>query len=78
MTWNATPVVDVMAQRAKNSDGNATTYNRAMMGLGIDYKFSKTARAYLRWDSLKLADGAATVTAGDTIKRSAIGISTSF
>ena len=78
VTWNATPVVDVMAQRAKNSDGNATAYNRAMMGLGIDYKFSKTARAYLRWDSLKLADGAATVTAGDTIKRSAIGISTSF
>ena len=78
VTWNATPVVDVMAQKAKNSDGNATAYNRAMMGLGIDYKFSKTARAYLRWDSLKLADGAATVTAGDTIKRSAIGISTSF
>ena len=78
VTWNATQVIDVMAQKAKNSDGNTTAYNRSMMGLGIDYKFSKTARAYLRWDSLKLADGAASVTAGDTIKRSAIGISTSF
>jgi predicted porin len=77
VTWNATGNVDVMVQKAKVTDNNTTAYNRAMLGWGADYKLSKTTRAYIRWDSLKLNDGG-TSTSGDTIKRSAVGISTSF
>ena len=77
VTWNATPVIDVMLQTAKVDDKNATAYDRKMVGFGVDYKFSKTARAYVRYDNLKLNDGG-TVTSGDTIKRTAVGISKSF
>jgi predicted porin len=71
--------IDIMAQTAKVDDKNATsTFDRKMTGLGVNYNFSKTARAYVRYDNLKLADGAATATAGDSIKRTAIGISKSF
>lgn len=77
VTWNATSAIDVMLQTAKVDDKNSTGYDRKMVGLGVDYKFSKTARAYLRYDDLKLNDGG-TVTAGDSIKRTAVGISKSF
>jgi len=72
----------VMAQTAKVDNKNAATTtltgDRKMTGLGLDYNLSKTTRAYVRYDNLKLNDGAATATAGDTIKRTAIGVSQSF
>ena len=78
VTWNATPMIDVMAQMATVKDDSATSsFDRKMTGLGVDYKFSKTTRANVRYDNLKLNDGG-TVTAGDSIKRAAIGVSKSF
>ena len=79
VTWSATPMIDVMAQMASVKDDSATSsFDRKMTGLGVDYKFSKTTRAYVRYDNLKLNDGAATAVAGDSIKRTAIGVSKSF
>jgi predicted porin len=74
--------IDVMAQMAsvdgKNAATATVTGDRKMTGLGLNYNFTKTARAYVRYDTLKSADGAATVTPGSEIKRTAIGISKSF
>lgn len=68
---------DVLAQVAKVDDKNATAYDRKMTGLGVNYNFSKTTRAYVRYDSLTL-NTAAPATSGNEIKRTAIGISQSF
>ena len=72
----------IMAQTAKVDNKNAATAtltgDRKMTGLGLDYNLSKTTRAYVRYDNLKLNDGAATATAGDSLKRTAIGFSQSF
>jgi predicted porin len=74
--------IDIMAQMAtvdgKNAATATVTGDRKMTGLGLNYNLSKTARAYVRYDNIKLADGAATATAGSEIKRTAIGISKSF
>ena len=74
--------IDLMAQMASVDGKNAVVGNvtgdRKLTGLGLNYNLSKTARAYVRYDSLKLADGAAAATAGDTIKRTAFGVSKSF
>jgi len=74
--------IDIMAQMAtvdgKNAATATVTGDRKMTGLGLNYNLSKTARAYVRYDNLKYADGAATVTAGSEIKRTAIGVSKSF
>lgn len=74
--------IDIMAQMATVDNKNAATAtvtgDRKMTGLGLNYNLSKTARAYVRYDNIKLADGAATATAGSEIKRTAIGISKSF
>jgi len=69
---------DIMAQTAKVDDKNTTAYDRKMTGLGVNYNLSKTTRAYVRYDNLKLNDGAATAVNGDSIKRTAIGVSRSF
>ncbi|WP_333845380.1 porin [Limnohabitans sp.] len=73
---------DVMAQMATVDNKNAATAtvtgDRKMTGLGLNYNFTKTARAYVRYDNLKYADGAATATPGSEVKRTAIGISKSF
>lgn len=69
---------DILAQMASVDDKNTTAYDRKMTGLGVNYNLSKTARAYVRYDSLKMNDGAATAVAGDAIKRTAIGVSKSF
>ena len=68
---------DVLAQTAKVDDKNTTGYDRKMTGLGVNYNLSKTAKVYFRMDDLKLNSGG-TVTAGDTIKRNAVGFSKSF
>ena len=74
--------IDIMAQMAtvdgKNAATATVTGDRKMTGLGLNYNLSKTARAYVRYDNLKYADGAATATAGSEIKRTAIGVSKSF
>jgi predicted porin len=69
---------DIMAQTAKVDNKNTTAYDRKMTGLGLNYNLSKTTRAYVRYDNLKLNDGAATAVSGDSIKRTAFGVSTSF
>jgi len=66
----------IMAQTAKVDDKNTTAYDRKMTGLGLDYNFSKTTRAYVRYDSLNL--NTATASSGSEIKRTAIGVSQSF
>jgi predicted porin len=74
--------IDIMAQMASVDNKNAATAtvtgDRKMTGLGLNYNFSKTARAYVRYDNLKYADGAATATDGSATKRTAIGVSKSF
>ncbi len=70
--------IDLMAQVAKMNDTSSTNSDRKMFGLGANYNLSKTARVYFRYDDLKYAANAATVTAGDEIKRTAVGISKAF
>jgi len=70
--------VDLMAQYAKMNDSSATNNDRKMFGLGANYNLSKTARVYFRYDDLKYNDNGATVTAGDHVKRTAVGVSKAF
>ncbi len=69
--------VDILAQMAKVDDESSTDKDRKMTGFGVNYNFSKTARAYVRYDSLNLGSNVA-ATAGSEVKRTAIGISKSF
>jgi predicted porin len=78
--------IDLMAQMAsvdnKNgltspATGVAYTGDRKMTGLGLNYNLSKTTRAYVRYDNMKFNDGAL-ASNGDTIKRTAFGVSRSF
>jgi predicted porin len=69
--------VDILAQMAKVDDTSSTNVDRKMTGLGVNYNFSKTARAYVRYDSVNLGSNA-TATAGSEQKRTAIGVSKSF
>jgi predicted porin len=68
---------DVLAQVAKVDDNSSSNVDRKMTGLGVNYNFSKTARAYVRYDNLKMNEAYAS-TDGNSIKRTAIGISKSF
>jgi len=76
VTWNATPVINVMYVAASVNDKNTTNYDRKMSGLGLDYNLSKTTRAYFRMDNINL--NTVTASSGTSIKRNAFGISTSF
>ncbi len=69
--------IDIMAQMAKVNDKNAADFDRKMTGLGVNYNLSKTARAYLRYDSLNY-DTQHTASSGSATKRTAIGVSKSF
>jgi predicted porin len=69
--------VDILAQMAKVDDTSSTNIDRKMTGLGVNYNFSKTARAYVRYDSIDFGSNAA-ATAGSAQKRTAVGISKSF
>jgi predicted porin len=78
--YGATYVVgkfDVLAQVAKVNDNSSSNVDRKMTGLGVNYNFSKTARAYVRYDNLKMNEAYAS-TDGNSIKRTAIGVSKSF
>jgi predicted porin len=68
---------EVLAQVAKVDDKSSSNVDRKMTGLGVNYNFSKTARAYVRYDDLKLNEAYAS-TDGNSIKRTAVGISKSF
>jgi hypothetical protein len=67
----------LMGQTAKFDDTSTTNVDRKMIGLGLDYSLSKTARAYVRYDSLNLGSNVA-VAAGSEVTRTAVGISKSF
>jgi predicted porin len=69
--------VDILAQMAKVDDKSSTNIDRKMTGLGVNYNFSKTARAYVRYDSINWGSNAAAA-AGSAQKRTAVGISKSF
>ncbi len=77
VTYNLTPTIDLMAQMVKVDDKSTTNTDRKLTGLGADYKFSKTTRAYVRYDSINYASNLAAST-GTEQKRTAFGISTSF
>jgi len=76
VTYNVTPVITVMAQTAKVNDKSTNNIDRKMVGLGADYSFSKTTRAYVRYDSLNYNTSVAS--AGSEVKRTAIGVSKAF
>jgi len=76
VTYNVTPVIDVMAQMAKMDDKGSGNFDRKMIGLGANYNFSKTARAYFRYDSLNYNTNVASI--GSEVKRTALGVSKSF
>ena len=60
-----------------NRNGSKSVSNdRKMTGLGVNYNLSKTTRAYVRYDNLNYNTAASA--SGSNIKRTAIGVSTSF
>jgi predicted porin len=67
---------DVMAQQATANDQATSDNDRKMTGLGVNYNFSKTVRAYARYDSLNYNKAAAAT--GSEIKRTAVGVSVTF
>jgi predicted porin len=77
VTYNVTPMIDVLAQVAKFDDTSTTNIDRKMTGLGVNYNFTKTTRAYLRYDSINYGSNVAAAS-GSELKRTAIGISKSF
>ena len=77
VTYNVTPMIDVLAQVAKFDDTSTTDKDRKMTGLGVNYNFTKTTRAYLRYDSINYGSNVATAL-GSELKRTAIGVSKSF
>ena len=76
-TYNMGTVI-LMAQVANVNDTSTTNMDRRLSGVGIDYNLSKTARAYLRYDSINWNTSGTTIYAGSSQKRTAIGLSKSF
>ncbi len=68
---------DFMAQMAKVNDKSSTDDDRKMTGLGANYNLSKTARAYLRYESVNWGSNQAVAT-GSEQKRTAFGVSKAF
>ena len=77
VTYDVTPAIVLMAQYAKVDDKAATNIDRTLVGLGADYKFSKTTRAYIRYDSVNLNSNRTTAAANEQT-RTAVGISKAF
>jgi len=77
LTWKATPMVDVMLQTAALTDNSTTAYNRGMTGFGVNYNFTKTTRAYFRYDNIDYYTNG-TAASGTSQVRNAVGISKSF
>jgi len=76
-TYNVTPVITLMAQYVKVNDKSFTDLDRTLTGLGADYSFSKTTRAYVRYDNVNYASNF-TAFNGTKQTRTAIGVSKSF
>ncbi len=79
VTYTLTPVITLMAQYAKVNDRSATNIDRTLLGLGADYNFSKTARAYFRYEDVN--SNSNMVAAGSVANkqsRTAVGISKAF
>jgi len=71
---------ELLGQIASVDDTSSATngdIDRKMTGLGVNYNFSKTARAYIRYDDINFATNAATQ-AGTQQTRTAVGVSKSF
>jgi len=71
---------ELLGQIASVDDTSSATngdIDRKMTGLGVNYNFSKTARAYIRYDDINFATNAATA-AGTQQTRTAVGVSKSF
>ena len=68
---------DVLAQMASVDDTSTTNGDRKMTGLGVNYNFSKTARAYVRYDDINYAESQAAFL-GSKQTRTAVGVSKSF
>jgi len=68
---------EVLAQMASVDDTSTTNGDRKMTGLGVNYNFSKTARAYVRYDDINYADSQAAFL-GSKQTRTAVGVSKSF
>jgi len=77
VTYDLSPVIAVMAQVASVNDKSTTNIDRKLVGLGVDYKFSKTTRAYVRYDSVNLNSSRTTAAANEQT-RTAIGVSKAF
>ena len=77
VTYAVTPVITLMAVMAKVDDKSANNIDRKMVGLGADYNFSKTTRAYFRYDSVNFNSNRTTAVANEQT-RTAFGISKSF
>jgi len=52
VSYAATPMIDVMAQYARVDDKASTNDDRTLLGLGADYKLSRSTRLYVRYDSI--------------------------
>ena len=76
-TYNLSPVITLMAQYAKVNDKSVQNVDRTLTGLGADYSFSKTTRAYVRYDNINYASNQAAFN-GSKQTRTAIGVSKSF
>jgi hypothetical protein len=59
------------------TDNSTTAYNRSLTGFGVNYNFTKTARAYLRYDNIDYYTNGASAS-GTSVIRNAVGISKSF
>ena len=68
---------DFMGQYAKVDDKSTTNSDRKMVGLGVNYNLSKTARVYVRYDDINWATNKTEV-AGSKQSRYALGVSKSF
>ena len=68
---------DIMGQYAKVDDKSTTDRDRKMVGLGVNYNLSKTARVYARYDNIDWASNKAEA-AGSKQNRFALGMSKSF
>ena len=68
---------DLMGQYAKVDDKSTTNSDRKMIGLGVNYNLSKTARIYARYDNINWADNKAEV-AGSKQNRFGLGVSKFF
>ena len=68
---------EFLGQMAKVNDKSAANIDRKMVGLGVNYNMSKTARIYARYDSIDWASNQ-TESAGSKQSRYAVGVSKSF